>query len=403
MSIWVILQLAMNIVLGLGVWALWTKFKRPPKDDPRLSRGLQLLQSKIAVLEDLSDKTEVQVRQLTTLMDQKCREVHQKTQEASRQMEQIDRSMHKSMEVAQIFEDRIPHEEIIERQRTKKYVKAAQLAHQGYPLEEIARHVDMPMAELELVIKMNKDQLLFSAKDLPFWAQDHEVVPTAETVEAPQAPSTMNVEQAFQQKMAPPTSLEQLGDEFRKACEDMNKADEELPEEGLFAELEQTSQRAFEAVKNLSMEVSGETRQRISDVSSIVNETVSPILERAQESLPKNFKNSASSVIDEMTLRNAPVHEANEEPSWSASGLSFQGESAMTPEPKIDNPIVEKLKAIESKAIKERAKEERPKVRQVPEQETVAKKAKPIKAETKEQMVVRPVQFPRISSLDNLG
>ena len=43
---------------------MWVKLFKRKQDDPRMSRGLQLLQSKIAVLEDLSDRTELQVKQL---------------------------------------------------------------------------------------------------------------------------------------------------------------------------------------------------------------------------------------------------------------------------------------------------------------------------------------------------
>src|ERR1700750_3343667 len=96
-------QLFVDSVLFLVIAIMWAKLRRPPQDDPRLSRGLQLLQTKITVLEDLSDRTEAQVKQLTGLLDQKSRSVQNKILEAEQQVLKIDHSMHKSMEVAEIF------------------------------------------------------------------------------------------------------------------------------------------------------------------------------------------------------------------------------------------------------------------------------------------------------------
>jgi len=60
-SFWILLQVVFDFLALAGVVAVWIKITRPSKDDPRLSRGLQLLQTKISVLEDLSDRTETQV------------------------------------------------------------------------------------------------------------------------------------------------------------------------------------------------------------------------------------------------------------------------------------------------------------------------------------------------------
>lgn len=171
MSFWVLAQVLINLLLFAGMAVLWVRLSRPAKDDPRLSKGLQLLQSKISVLEDLSDRTETQVSQLTAILETKCRELQGRIAEADRQILRIEQSAQKSLEVAKIFQDRIPHDEIIERQKTIKYVKAARLAHQGLPVEEIARQVDLTMAEIEMIAKVNRDQLQFSEADLPEWAR----------------------------------------------------------------------------------------------------------------------------------------------------------------------------------------------------------------------------------------
>ncbi|MBX2988621.1 MAG: DUF2802 domain-containing protein [Bdellovibrionaceae bacterium] len=162
----------MNLILFAAAGVMWVRLSRPAKDDPRLSKGLQLLQSKIAVLEDLSDRTEIQVSQLTALLETKCRELQEKIVAADKQIARIDQSAQKSLEVAQIFQDRIPHSEILERQNTIKYVKAARMAHRGASVEDIAREVDLSRAEIEFIAKVNREQLQFSEADLPAWAQE---------------------------------------------------------------------------------------------------------------------------------------------------------------------------------------------------------------------------------------
>lgn len=144
---------------------------RPQKDDPRLSRGLQLLQSKIAVLEDLSDQVEKQFSQLSELLEIKAKNVQSRIQEADQKLEEIRNSMSRSLEVAEIFQDRIPHQEIVERQNTIKYVKAARMAHQGVSLDEIAASVDLSRGEIEMIANVNRSQLQFSESDLPEWVR----------------------------------------------------------------------------------------------------------------------------------------------------------------------------------------------------------------------------------------
>lgn len=170
MSIWTLLQIVFNLAVLANVAALWMRMRRPPQDDPRLSRGLQLLQTKITVLEDLSDRTDAQVKQLTALLDQKNRMLQNKILEAEQQVLKIDHSMNKSMEVAEIFQDKIPHQEILERQRTVEYVKAARMANSGLSIEQIAESVALPREQIELIAKFNRDQLMFDESALPEWA-----------------------------------------------------------------------------------------------------------------------------------------------------------------------------------------------------------------------------------------
>lgn len=235
-SFWFLLQIFVNIVLAAAFVAVWIRLNRPVKDDPRLSKGLQLLQNKIAVLEDLSDRTETQVNQLTALLEQKVKDIQAKIQAADKQLAKIDQSMQKSLEVAKIFQDRIPHTEILERQNTIKYVKAARLAHQGMDVDEIAAQVDLSRGEIEFIAKVNKDQLMFCEDSLPEWVQEEASEADSNTdlsdvdnisfmsplqKEAPQDFSSV-----FEVPKADKEALKKLGDAFKQACEESRDTEE---------------------------------------------------------------------------------------------------------------------------------------------------------------------------------
>lgn len=212
---WTLIQVVINIALAVGMFVLWMRLRRPPQDDPRLSRGLQLLQSKITVLEDLSDRTDVQVKQLAHLLDQKTRVIQDKISEAGRHNDQIHESMQKSLEVAEIFQDKIPHEDIVERQKTIRYVKAARMANSGASLDEIASQVELPREQLELIAKFNRDQLMFDEEALPEWAKH--------TSKSPK-----NVSQLLEDEI-PRESLEtldNLSQKFKEACKEFEENEE---------------------------------------------------------------------------------------------------------------------------------------------------------------------------------
>lgn len=227
MTIWTFIQIAINIAFLVGLVVVWNRSTRRQKDDPRLSRGLQLLQSKISVLEDLSDRTDLQVKQLIKLIESKTRQLQTKVFESEKQIQRIDQSMHKSLEVASIFQDKIPHEEIIERQNSVKYIQAAQLAHQGRSVDEIVGLVGLSKGEVEFIAKVNKDQLMFDEESLPEWAKQ-QVTNEQSTVDSVEALIEQNYEKAFEPPKADLASLEKLGEEFRTACK---QHDEEIRRE----------------------------------------------------------------------------------------------------------------------------------------------------------------------------
>ncbi len=239
MSFWVLFQILFNLVCIAGLAGVWVRMNRPAKDDPRLSKGLQLLQNKIAVLEDLSDRTETQVSQLTALLEQKVKVIQLSVQAADKQINKIEQSMQKSLEVAKIFQDRIPHSEIVERQSTIKYVKAARLAHQGLSVEEIANQVDLSRGEIEFIAKVNREQLMFCEESLPEWAQER----SAEAEDKSEFSDVDNIafmppllkdmgkdlSSVFEVQKNDQKALKKLGEAFKAACEEMEKPD--LPSE----------------------------------------------------------------------------------------------------------------------------------------------------------------------------
>lgn len=201
MSFWALVQVFVNLVLFAAVAFLWLKLHRPAKDDPRLSKGLQLLQSKISVLEDLSDRTELQVTQLTALIEEKCRALQS-------QILTADRQMQKSLEVTKMFQDKVPHQEMVDRQNMIKYVRAAKMANLGYPVDAISTQVDMSRGELEMIAKLNAERLQFSEEQLPEWAKEG-IADLAQTKPTVQPATEDRVQQ----------SLSSLGNQFRKAFE----------------------------------------------------------------------------------------------------------------------------------------------------------------------------------------
>lgn len=217
MSIWTLIQIICDVIFAAGFCVVAIRLRRPPKDDPRLSRGLQLLQTKITILEDLSDRTDQQFKQLNGMLEQKTRQLQNKILEAEQEVLKIDHSMNKSMEVAEIFQDKIPHEEIMERQRTIEYVKAARLAHSGMNAAEIALRVNLPQDQVELIAKFNRDQLMFDESQLPDWA----VRGAADVSAAPNAFGMGSVD--FVQSLESPptdlTSMQRVEKEFRQAVQ----------------------------------------------------------------------------------------------------------------------------------------------------------------------------------------
>ena len=222
----IILLFALNIIFATLLAVFWVRSRKAPQDDPRLSRGLQLLQSKISVLEDLSDRADVQVKQLCHLLDKKCQQVQGKLTESKDQISLIEQSMLKSREVASIFQDKIPHEEIIERKNTIKYVKAAQMAHQGLSPEDIAKEMGLPLSEVNFIAKVNKNELVFDKDRLPDWVNAESARSDQDSInqEAKEEKTEFKIEMPKEEVSV---NLQKIGKEFRKINQWMDVKNED--------------------------------------------------------------------------------------------------------------------------------------------------------------------------------
>jgi hypothetical protein len=113
------------------------------------------------------DRSDAMGRQMSALMDGKQQDIQERLEDAAIHLHKIKEATEKSEKVARIFQDQIPHQEIIEKKNTAKYHEAAKMSHQGFSLEEIAKRIDLPRGELELIVKVNRNRLVTEKSELP--------------------------------------------------------------------------------------------------------------------------------------------------------------------------------------------------------------------------------------------
>ncbi len=171
MSGYAVFQIIYDVIMLLGLGLVFARLARPTKDDPRLSRGLQILSNKISVTEDLSDRIDEQVKHVSLSIDRKLQEVNQKVENLQTLLREAEISRQKSLETSKLFEEKIPHREIVEREQSTKYVKAAQLAHAGKTSEEIKQELDLSQGEIDMIVNLNKQEMRFKDSELPWWLQ----------------------------------------------------------------------------------------------------------------------------------------------------------------------------------------------------------------------------------------
>ena len=171
MNYWLLSLTLLNILLIAFIAFNQLSKNKARIEDNRLTKGLQLLQNKISILQDLSDKTDEQVRNWVHVIEQKSNAVQSQLLRSDEKIIQIESALSKALDVSKIFYEQVPHTEMIERQKTSKYVQAAKLANQGFTTDQISQKVDLSTAEIEMITKMNREQLQFAEENLPAWVQ----------------------------------------------------------------------------------------------------------------------------------------------------------------------------------------------------------------------------------------
>ncbi len=171
MNYWLLCLSLLNILLIAFIAFNHLSKNKNKIEDQRLTKGLQLLQNKISILQDLSDKTDEQVRKWVHLIEIKAQDVQSQLIKSDEKIIQIESALSKALDVSKIFYEQVPHAEMVERQKTGKYVQAAKLANQGFSTDQISQKIDLSTAEIEMIIKMNREELQFAEESLPAWVQ----------------------------------------------------------------------------------------------------------------------------------------------------------------------------------------------------------------------------------------
>lgn len=167
MGLLIFLQVIFDLAfIATATLLLIERSKVRSSEDPRLSRGLQLLSSKIAILQDLMDRSETMSRQMTALIDGKQQDIQERLEDAEVHLHKIRQATEKSEKIARIFQDQIPHQEILQTQNTAKYHRAAKMSHQGFSADDIAKQIDLPRGELDLIIKVNRGRLVTEKSEI---------------------------------------------------------------------------------------------------------------------------------------------------------------------------------------------------------------------------------------------
>lgn len=148
------------------------------KEDQRLAKGLQLLQNKISILEDLADRTDHQVQKTVQTLDSRTTQI----KELIFTVEQKNLQIRAALEVASETQKNIIHyaqpTSDGDQQNIAMRVHAAKLANQGFTQEQILQQINLNPAEVDLIFKVNKDKLQFAEDQLPAWANTMPERPT---------------------------------------------------------------------------------------------------------------------------------------------------------------------------------------------------------------------------------
>lgn len=165
----ILFQIIVNLLLFAFVGLIWSRLKHLSGDEGRLRQGLQILQSKIAILEDLSGQVDDQFKQLTYMLDLKSKAFDAKLTEASELLSKLADGVTEASAAAHNLSENLQPEVLLERETAIRYVKAALLARAGKSTTEISSQLGVGFEEAELICKLNRSQLQFKVDELPEW------------------------------------------------------------------------------------------------------------------------------------------------------------------------------------------------------------------------------------------
>jgi len=160
----VLFQTVLNILFMAFILLLWSRLRHLTGDEGRLKQGLQILQTKIAILEDLGRKVDEQASQLMQVLEHKRLTIESLLDNANNVMTQIE---NKTTLAA------VDPETLVERENAIKFTKAAILANKGLRPNEIASRLKLGIQEAELIYSLNAQQLQFKLEELPGWMLPH--------------------------------------------------------------------------------------------------------------------------------------------------------------------------------------------------------------------------------------
>lgn len=168
MSVSLLVLTLFNIILLAGLsFSIFLRVKEK-KEDQKLTKGLQLLQNKLSILQDLSDRTDEQVHKLVHLLDSKSADIRIAMKEANHLLEEVRTAPAQYIQqAAQPANDSAAYNA-----KSAAVVKAAQLSNAGADIEQIIQETELNRSEVEMIMAVHRHNLQFSAESLPDWAQE---------------------------------------------------------------------------------------------------------------------------------------------------------------------------------------------------------------------------------------
>lgn len=148
---------------------LWSRLRHLAGEEGKLRQGLQIIHTKIAILENLSEQIDDQHHQINLVLDSKTKQLDNKFEVANQLIDQLNQTINQVEEKNQYITEGLNPEVQVERETAIKYVKAAFLAHQGMQIQQLAELVGLGIEEASLIKTMNQEQLQFKVDELPQW------------------------------------------------------------------------------------------------------------------------------------------------------------------------------------------------------------------------------------------